>query len=549
MIYLTELNRDRHSENQERVLRSRFAAGSSDRKACPAEREARGKQEEQMRKACDTYRAIWIAIYLLLAIMLGIILIASITEPQHNLFGWQMAVGTVLGAFALIVVFCLWQRYIPQRVAGNAGIYYGLLILYGMSLYGVSCLGRNMPDSLGDYGQVWTGAAELAGGEGLSQEWYFKIYSNNIKPMLFLSVLFRLSSAMGMKDPFYFVLIFSVLEVVGAAWSAGVLVGDSPEESRRYRIPVLLLFVFLLPIWANTQAFYTDSMSFCIGIMALAGIKLALRTESRGRRLLLLGGTGLLVALGFAIKVTIVIPLIAGFLVLLFCGRIRELLRGKIWIFLLFAAIGSVLSNWWAGSYEITQIAKETSEPVIDWIALGMKGDGSWEGNKEFVLYALQLPTKADKIEYTKAYIWENRREFVNPEHLLQKLRCNFASGSLGAWNYSYYQLKPGNLLYELFSPWGKHFWRSSQFCFCYLFANYLLIFLGAVVSVVFLFQKKGVPVMKKITDLTLLGNIIFLMIWEANNRLLYNQAPMILLCGVLSVRMVLAYLQAAKSN
>lgn len=243
-----------------------------------------------MNKTSSICRWLWIAVYLLLIVMLGIMIILSITEPQHNLFAWQMALGTVLGTIAFISAFFIWQRYIPQKLACNTRLYYVLLVLLGISLYLISCIGRNSPESFMDYNNVWQEASELAQGKSLSQELYFKAYANNITPMLFLSVLFRVASLLHIKDPFYFVLAVSVLEVMGAVWSVGILVGNSVEERRQYRIPVLTLFACLLPMWANTQAFYTDSMSFCMGAMALAGIKLSFETDSKIKRLIFGGG-------------------------------------------------------------------------------------------------------------------------------------------------------------------------------------------------------------------------------------------------------------------
>ncbi|MCM1025794.1 MAG: hypothetical protein NC432_05135 [Roseburia sp.] len=127
---------------------------------------------------------------------------------------------------------------------------------------------------------------------------------------------------------------------------------------------------------------------------------------------------------------------------------------------------------------------------------------------------------------------------------MLQKLRWNFASGNLGTKDYAYSALQPGNIIWEAFSPWGNNYWRTSQLCFCYLFAIYLVILGGAVCTFLALLRKKEVPLIKRIADLALLGNIIFLMIWEANNRQLYNQAPVILLGGFLNIMMILGCLR-----
>lgn len=235
-------------------------------------------------------RWLYIAVYMLLLAMLGSMIVISAANPQQNLFAWQMAVGIVFGTVALAGVFLFWEKYYPKLHIFHGRIYYVLLAFLAVFLYIVSCIGRNLPESFVDYGQVWQGAFEMAQGKELSAAWYFNLCANNVKPMLMLSVLFRIAFFLGIRDPFYFVLFISMLEVMGAGWSVGILVGDSVEEYRKYRLPVLLAFVFLLPVWANTQAFYTDSMSFGMAAIALAGMKLSFLVKTNRGRLLLIGG-------------------------------------------------------------------------------------------------------------------------------------------------------------------------------------------------------------------------------------------------------------------
>lgn len=167
-------------------------------------------------------RFLWICIYVLLTLAMGLIIILSVTEPQHHLFPWQMAVGTFMGFIFMIAAFLIWDRLKLPKAAESLWVYIILLSFFGISLYVVSCIGRNSPSSLVDYGRVWEAAAEVAGGEPLSKAYYFKLYANNIKPMLFLSVIFRFAYFVGFQDPFYVVLLLSVLEVVGAAIWGGV---------------------------------------------------------------------------------------------------------------------------------------------------------------------------------------------------------------------------------------------------------------------------------------------------------------------------------------
>lgn len=141
-------------------------------------------------------------------------------------------------------------------------------------------------------------------------------------------------------------------------------------------------------------------------------------------------------------------------------------------------------------------MAKETSAPVISWVALGMKGAGDWSDNREYVAYVHSLPTKAEKTEYALQYIWDNRRDFWDISHLVKKIRCNFASGHLRTGKYTYTALKEHNPIWEI-------------------------------------------PAAKAIADPSLMGIIIFLMIWEANNRQLYNQVPVILPGAIMNVRII----------
>ncbi len=484
--------------------------------------------------------SIWTFIYIVQIVLLGLIIILSITGPQNNLFPWQMAVGTVIGTAFFLFVLWLWDKLPCERLKRNTWLYAALLVLFGVSLYIMSCIGRNSPYSLEDYLQVWNGALELTEGRAFTTPFYFQTYSNNIKPMLFLSILFKISKALHFQDPFYFVLILSICLVLGAVWSAGILVGDSREERRQYRIPILLMFVCTLPIWANVQAFYTDSMSFMTGVLALALIRLSFEAAHKWKAALLLALAGISTGIGISIKVTVFIPLIAGFIVFCFC---RQSLKkwGYLSVFVLFAIVSWKSVDLWAGTYDIWNISKQTSNPAINWVALGMKGNGGWNDNWDYVTYTLSLPSKAEKTKYALQYIQENYRNFWDITHLVGKTRFNFASGTFGAANYTYYAINEHNLLYELFSPWGKYYWRASQLCFCFIFSIYTVYFLGAMATLRHLIKRREIPVIKAIADLSLVGIMLFLMVWEANNRQLYNQLPVIILGAVLNARLLVS--------
>lgn len=479
-------------------------------------------------------------IYILLISLLVPVIALSVTGPQNNLFPWQMAVGTAVGTILLLCAFSLWDRLPCVRLKNSSWLYGALLILFGVLLYVLSFNGHNYVSSYQDYAEIWEAATDLSEGRALSphSQFYFQTYANNIKPMLYLTALFRISKALRFQDPYFFILIPSVLQVLGAVWSVGILAGSFQQDQNRYRIPILFMFVCTLPIWANVQAFYTDSMSFMMGVFPLALICLSFKTTSRWKTAALLALAGVSAGIGLTVKITVLIPFIAAFIVFCLWGSPR-----KRWIhigvFILCTVLTWKMTDLWAGHYEIWDMSKETSDPVINWIALGMKESGNYLDNADYATYTHTLPTKAEKTAYALQYISDNRGEFWNVSHLVKKIRCNFASGQFGSATYSFFSYDEHNLIWELFSPWGKHYWRTSQLSFCFIFSIYTIYLLGALKTLGCLFRKRAIFGVKVIADLSLLGIILFLMIWEANNRQLYNQIPSILLGAALNAQLL----------
>jgi len=201
-----------------------------------------------------------------------------------------------------------------------------------------------------------------------------------------------------------------------------------------------------------------------------------------------------------------------------------------------FVVILGVALQLWANSYEITKEASETANPVISWVALGMKEDGSWTNNREFVDHMYEFSTRQEKQQYSMEYIRENRSEFWNPVHLRKKASYNFANGNLGASAFLNVEYSDGTLLWEMFSPWGKYYWRTCQYCFCYLVSMYVLLLIGMILSLRNIIRDQEPPVMLMICQLGFIGIVVFLMFWEASGRQMYNQMPGILLGSVLSI-------------
>lgn len=483
-----------------------------------------------MKKESGIHKGLSIAAYSILITAMLLLLGTVLRYPGNHLIPWQMILGVAAGTVILLLAGAAWNRI--YAVVGRKNWLYGAaLVLFGVLLYVVSLSRQGNENTLLDYTYVYRDAMNLAAGRAMEDTNYFLTYSNNLKPMLLLSVLFRIALSLGIS-PFHFVLLRNVLLVVLVVWACGYLA--ERDGDTRWRFPILLAFVFLLPLWEMTAVFYTDSMSFGMGVLALAFLKMA-GTSRRGQfRILwtmLAAGTAVLASIW---KVTVIIPLIACAVILLWQRVSVD--RPVALLFGIFAIVLGAGLHIWTDTYEVTREAAETANPVVSWVALGMKEDGSWTNNTEFVEHMYEFSTKEEKQQYSMEYIRENRAEFWNPDHLCKKASYNFGNGNMGASAFLNAEQSDGTLLWELFSPWGKYYWRTCQYCFCYLVSMYALLLIGMILCLRNISRGRELPVMLMICQLGFFGIVVFLMFWEASGRQLYNQMPGILLGSVLSI-------------
>lgn len=483
-----------------------------------------------MKREGRIHKGVSIGAYSILIAFMLLLLWTVLRYPGNHLIPWQMALGVAAATVLLLAAGAAWNKIYTVTGRRNS-LYAAALVLFGVLLYVVSLSRQGNENTLLDYTYVYRDALNLANGRELEDTNYFLTYSNNLKPMLLLSVLFRMALLMDVS-PFYFVLLRNVILVMLVACACGYLAERNGDTC--WRFPILLAFVFLLPMWEMTAVFYTDSMSFGMGILGLAFLKLAAASSGKRRQTL-----WALLAAGMAVlagtwKITVIIPLIACAVILLWQRVLVD--RRVTLLFGGFVVILGVALQLWANSYEITKEASETANPVISWVALGMKEDGSWTNNREFVDHMYEFSTRQEKQQYSMEYIRENRSEFWNPVHLRKKASYNFANGNLGASAFLNVEYSDGTLLWEMFSPWGKYYWRTCQYCFCYLVSMYVLLLIGMILSLRNIIRDQEPPVMLMICQLGFIGIVVFLMFWEASGRQMYNQMPGILLGSVLSI-------------
>lgn len=458
----------------------------------------------------------------------------SLSGPQYGLPRLRMAVGSVFCAVLICVGFFVWNKFsacqekLARYMFVGAAIGFGLLLLY------VCFFCRNRATLQGDYDMMWQMASDIVRGRELNDYDYLNYYSNNFKPMLFLAGIFKVADMLQLKDAYYAVVLVSVIEVMGTVWAVSYL-AEKREDTKPLGLPILLCFMFFLPVWGNTQAFYTDAMSFGLIVIALALAKAGCFRQGY-RKYVYIVFAGIVAAVGLSLKITLMIPLIGFAIAVVVTQKIKK--DRAAGICFVFAILGAyLLIEGWTCTYDAYVMSKEVSDPIISWIAIGLQGNGSYADNVPFVQQVHSFATKSEKTAYIAEVIAENKSNFFSISHWIDKIRTIYADGTFGAGVFAAeYEEKP-NLVWNAFSTYGKYFWWTVQLCFVYIHGIYIIILFGQIRTLVNIVRGEMPSLMCMFTDLTMLGVFLFMGLWEANNRQLYNQIPLVMLGLILHLK------------
>ncbi len=484
--------------------------------------------------------------YIFFSVQMFLITVLSFLHPGNNLFPGRMILLSVFLFFLVFFLFVFWNRIYTKYFHNKIGekkrdrIFYVLVLIYTVFLFSLSLFRGEYHNVPGDYEYVFHAAEEISLGHEVTGKFYnyFMVFGNNTKPMLFLSLLFKASVVFGL--PVHsFALIWNTLLVAFSILSVNYLFGHS--GLKKYRIPFLAVFAVCLPVYVFSNTYYSDSLSFGCGVIAFALFHKGVTCNSR-RFLFYVFFSGFFTAIGMTVKITCIIPLIAGLIILFLNSGIKY--KKNFFVYVICTILMLSAINIWSSGYSIQKESKLRSNPILCWVALGMRGDGSFAENGNFSDVIAEMDSREEKLAYTKEYIKENIGEAFTIKHIFSKITVNYSQGSFNCSDVLSREYEGRDLLWEMYHPWGKYIWRGSQYSYLYISIVYILIFLGSVFSLINLYKKRDVSDIKLTADLSFFGLFVFLMIWEAANRQLYNQLPMIIISMFTGISTVIDTLQ-----
>ena len=250
-------------------------------------------------------------------LFLAVIWLICITGTAHNIVWYKELFVTAVCLTGIFVLCLLLNRAESLIQRHEKKLLWIFLAVFSVALYAVSAVSRNTP--VYDYADIYQAAYALAyGGE---VDWhYFALWSNNFPIFLLLAGVMKVCALLRLSDPFYVLLGINVALTAWGGLCVYRLVRHHTGQAF-WALGGLLLYSAFLPLWSGTNYFYTDSLSLAFGVWAWWKL---LQPGGRLRNGVF---AGILWGIGFSMKATVAVSLVAVAVVSICTGRRLRLPR------------------------------------------------------------------------------------------------------------------------------------------------------------------------------------------------------------------------------
>lgn len=431
----------------------------------------------------------------------------------------------------------LWALYqgLRQREAALAKVYPWLLLglLVGLPVIQILLGLRLEFDPIADLGRVFHGAENWVREGTFALDWdaefYFYTYPHNLGLTGLLALLFGGVAALG-GDHFFLagLVLNSVL-----ATAALLLTLDCLRRLAGYAAAVCGAALCLLfpPLYLAGAVFYTDVMSFVFPPLLL-WLALVARDKAWRWRLPLYGLMALAAFVGYHIKATVLIMLIAIWLVELRHGRWAALAGQAAAVALVFVA-GTLLWNQFLfDNYLDADLAEENKLPLATWLMIGVSPqDDEW--GFDTVFYGGE--NAAERTEVAWREIRQRLAQRAGepgglPAFFLRKAGIALGSGTLGLGDFLDDNPSHQAALHDFILYDAPHYAAYDAYCTGLLLALWLLALYGAGQGL----RRPDSPAARTPQPwLALLGLFVFLLAWEMRDRYFSNYFLMLVIAAV----------------
>lgn len=353
---------------------------------------------------------------------------------------------------------------------------------------------------------------------------YIIRYQNNLPILLLITLIYRASSFFTGEISHIPVIVLNTL-AVNAAVLMTVLTSRKLFGGRKAVLTLLICALFT-PYYTYTPYFYTDSFSLPFVAGTVYTFVAACQTDKRRKKLLFLLLSGTLCFVGFELKASVIILLIAILIYLPLRMGIKRAAKNAAVILASFVILFVTCTAAIKASGMISDESSERYQfPAAHWVMMGLKDFGAY--NDEDGDFSKSFHSKTERQQAAVEEIVKRVNEkgfFGMAVHLGKKAVWTYMDGTYYIANYlEHYERKTP--LHEFVLYEGKY--RFGFYAYSFGYQLFLLLMIAC----------SGLHACrtKKLTATTLFrvalfGMLLFFLIWETNARYPFNFTPLYML-------------------
>lgn len=280
-------------------------------------------------------------------------------------------------------------------------------------------------------------------------------------------------------------------------------------KDEKFALKVLILsalnplnYLFIFFVYSTTL-----SLPFILGIVYLALIIKDRELDLKNIILCLL--FGVIFALGFLLRPTEAIPLIALILAYIYGSQNKK----KKHLLIIPIIIVSIFISYMLINKGLKRFSPDNTQnlPVTHFIMMGLHDSGTW--NEKDIDYTMSYPTKQEKVKANIKEIENTLEEYkLNGviKHLIYKCMLTWGDGTAN-YVYRLSYVNDGSVFYNKMIGQKNHLMKI----YCQSFRIVTCLFI--IISLMSQFRKKELD-WRSVFSLTLFGAILFYLIWEGKS-------------------------------
>lgn len=428
-------------------------------------------------------------------------------------FVFPMLLAVMICLFIALLFHCF-DTFNRGQLVISSCIMFGIMILIlGIILYNFRVVPYTDALSVQDTALYLARTGSKALDEFAPDVGYYAIYANNNFLTVMLALFFKALIKSGIEAVNLPLLLLTASGVVVAAvfmYLIGIKIGGIRTAAKILALCVLNPVYYVLVLWVYSNVLCIPFM------MAIIYFGICIYQETHtGRQIILCILETVISVIGYLLRPTTVIPLLALIICAIFWGfRSKRNLRRFIQcaVVCIFVGVGlfKAVSSWSNSYFSSVQ---DNTFPITHWLMIGSHGTGEYSSKD--LSYTISFATKEEKTAATTEKTIENYSKYTPSEFvefICDKLWITWSYGDGGDLLYKISQDTRQTSLYSWIQGSKSDLFRT--YCYAYRMTTFFLL----IIALYHLLGRKAKNWYQFLFILSFLGIIIFYCFWEVKN-------------------------------